>query len=202
MTAPANPFAYDAPAQPDAAAPTTTTPAPVPAQQAAPPAAPAAPAAPGGADPFDGPAPQATRPRVLDMYNRLVLVIPHKVETVPNRLQPGTTQDRMTADVIVLDGGPLQYGGAPEKVPPVPHDKQVNVPHKIDRMFLSQAGLISQSSQALAKRQRGEPGMVLGRLTTGEASKPGHNPPWLLSPPTDADKQAARAYLATVDPFA
>jgi hypothetical protein len=136
------------------------------------------------------------------MYNRLLLILPYKVETVPNRLQPGSTQERMTADVIVLDGGALQYGGAPEKTPPKPHDKQVDVPHKVPRMFLSQAGLISQSSEALAKRQRGEPGMVLGRLTTGEAKEAGHNPPWLLAPPTDADKQIARAYLATVDPFA
>lgn len=158
----------------------------------------------GGEDPFAGPAPQQARgPRLRDLYGRLLLVIPHKLEEgIPNRLQPGTTQDRMTADVIVLDGGPIAYGGKPEGTPPVPHDKTANVPHKTDRMYISSAGLISQCRDALAKRQAGQPGMVLGRLGVGEAKEPGQSAPWLLSQPTDADKVTARAYLATVDPFA
>lgn len=204
MTTPANPFALDTPAPPAApAAQPAPTPAAAPAAPPLTPAAPppAAPAAP-EADPFDGPAPQSSRPRVRDMYNRLVLIRPHRLEEgLPNRLEPGKTQDRMTADVIVLDGGPLHYGGAPEKIPAVPHDKTAPVPFKVDRMYLSQAGLISQSRQALAKRLRGEPGMVLGRLTTGEA-KGDASPPWLLTQPTEAEKQIARTYLATVDPFA
>lgn len=197
-----NPFAMpEAPAAPAAVAPPVVAPA-----QTIPyaPAVPAAPAPAGGEDPFAGPAPQQPRgPRLRDLYNRLLLVIPHKVEEgIPNRLQPGTTQDRMTADVIVLDGGPIAYGGQPEATPPVPHSKTASVPHKTDRMYISSAGLISQCRDALAKRRAGQPGMVLGRLAVGEKKDPAQNAPWLLTPPTDADKVTARAYLATVDPFA
>lgn len=212
-TAPVNPFAFDAPAAPAAAAPTMPPAAAVAPPAAPAPAAPVTPSAPatpasvpyaGGDDPFSGPAPQAPRgPRLRDLYGRLLLIIPIKLETgIPNRLgKPGDTQDRMTADVIVLDGGPIAFGGKPEAMPPVPHDKTATVPHKTDRQYISSTGLISQSRLALAKRAQGQPGMVLGRLTKGAATEKGE-PPWLLTDPTDADKALARQYLAQVDPFA
>jgi len=180
--------------QAPAATPAAAVPAAAPAQ--------ADPFGASGADPFDNPAPQQPRgPRLRDMYGRLLLVIPHKVETVPNRLQPGTTQDRMTADVVILDG-PCPYGGRPEATPPVPHDKLADVPHKTPRMYISGVGIISQCREALAKRQAGGMGMVLGRLMVGEAKEQGQNAPYLLSVPTEAEKQVARNYLLTVDPFA
>lgn len=210
-----NPFALDtasAPATTSApatgnpfGAPAAAPPAPAFVAPATAPAAPATPAyMPAGEDPFAGPAPQQPRgPRLRDSYGRLLLLIPHKVEEgVPNRLQPGTTQDRMTADVIVLDGGDIHYGGKPEATPPVPHNKVSAVPLKTDRMYISSVGLISQCREALAKRRAGQPGMVLGRLTTGEQKEAGGNPPWLLTVPTEQDKAIARQYLATVDPFA
>jgi hypothetical protein len=157
------------------------------------------------ADPFDAPAPQRPRgPRLQEMYGRLLLVIPHRLEeNIPNRLDnKGGTQDRMTADVIVLDGGPISYGGKPEKLPPVPHDKVGAIPFRQDKMFISAVGLISQCREALAKKvTQGRPGMVLGRLMTGQATGD-QNAPYLLTPPTDADKAIGRAYLAQVDPFA
>lgn len=185
---PANPFAGVA--QPAPVAPVAAQPVPV---VTAP-----------GDDPFSGPAPQQPRgPRLRDLYGRLLLVVPVKLEKdVPNRREPGKTQDRMTADVIVLDGGPIAYGGTPEKTPSVPHDKTAQVPHKTAAQYISAAGIISQCREALAKRMLGQPGMVLGRLTVGQAKEPGHNAPWLLSVPTDADKALARQYLAQVDPFA
>jgi hypothetical protein len=204
MTTTTNPFALDTPATapaPAAAPATVTQTAPAAATFTAP--ATPAPSFEGG-DPFDGPAPQQAKgPRMRDLYGRLLLLIPHKLEEgLPNRLgKPGDTQDRMTADVIVLDGGPIAYGGAPEKIPAIPHDKTATVPYKRDRMFLSQAGVISQCRNALAKKvATGQPGMVLGRLSVGEA-KGDNNPPYLLTPPTEADKQVARQYLANVDPF-
>lgn len=188
-----NPFAMDAPAGGVATAPQPTAPA----------TAPAAPAT-GGDDPFSGPAPQQARgPRLRDLYGRLLLLVPQKLEQgIPNRLQPGTTQDRMTTDVVVLDGGPIAFGGRPEATPPVPHDKSAQVPHRTPGMYVSSAGLISQCREALTKRAQGQPGMVLGRLTTGNAKEPGQNAPWLLTPPSEQDKQVARQYLAQVDPFA
>ena len=198
-----NPFAVDTAPAPTPA-PTTPTPAAAnPFGQA--PAAPVAPVQPtGGEDPFSGPAPQKARgPRLRDLYGRLLLLVPTKLETgVPNRLQAGSTQDRMTTDVIVLDGGPIAFGGTPEKTPPVPHDKTAQVPHKTAGQYISSTGLISQCREALARRAQGQPGMVLGRLSTGTAKEAGQNAPWLLLPPTDEDKQLARQYLAQVDPFA
>lgn len=137
-----------------------------------------------------------------DLYGRLLLLIPHLVETVPNKQRPGETQQRMTADVVVLDGGPIAYGGAPEKVGGAPHDKTATVPYKRPRMFVSSVGVISQCREALAKKiTQGRPGIVLGRLTVGEA-KPDQSPPYLLTPATDADKALARQYLSQIDPFA
>jgi hypothetical protein len=200
-----NPFAMDTPAPAGNTATATLAPLAQPAAPVSP-----APAAPqgdpfAGGDPFSGPAPQQARgPRLRDLYGRLLLLVPKKLETgVPNRLgKPGDTQDRMTTDVIVLDGGPINYGGRPEATPPVAHDKVAQVPHRTADMFVSSKGLISQSRDALAKRAQGQPGMVLGRLTVGEAKEQGQSAPWLLTPPTEDDKNIARRYLASVDPFA
>lgn len=199
-----NPFALDTPATAGTSTATLPQPTqPVPAQPTVP--TQPNPAAAGGGDPFDGPAPQEARgPRLRDMYGRLLLIIPLKLEEgIPNRLgKPGDTQDRMTADVVVLDGGTIHYGGKPEKIPSIPHTKASEVPLKNARMFISSVGLISQCRQALAKKvTTGQPGMVLGRLNVGEA-KGDQAPPYLLTSPTDADKVIARQYLANVDPFA
>lgn len=187
-----NPFALDTP------------PAPAPAPAAAPAASPP-PSTPPGVDPFDAPAPQQPRgPRMRDIYGRLLLIVPHKLEEgIPNQKgKPGDVQDRLTADVVILDGGPIAYGGRPEATPSIPHDKTTNPPHRNSRMYISNVGIISQCRLALAKKvTTGQPGMVLGRLGVGEA-KGGNNPPYVLSAPTDADKQTARQYLSTVDPFA
>jgi hypothetical protein len=191
-----NPFALNTPAAPT----TTTTAAPVaaPAQVSTPAPDPFG----NGEDPFSGPAPQRPRgPRLREMHGRLLLIVPKKVETVPNNKRPGETQERMTADVVVLDGGTIIYGGRPEAIPAIAHDKQAEVPLRSEAMFISSVGLVSQCREALAKRAQGKPGMVLGRLSVGEA-KGDNNPPYLLTQYTEADKAIARQYLAQVDPFA
>jgi hypothetical protein len=192
-----NPFALSAPAPAPVAAPVAPTPAPA--------TAPALPTQPTDVDPFDAPAPQRPRePRLQEMYGRLLLIIPHRLEEgIPNRLDPkGGTQDRLTADVVILDGGPIHFGGKPEKLPPIPHDKVGQVPYRNEKMFISAVGLISQCREALAKKvTQGRPGMVLGRLMTGQATGD-QNAPYLLVVATEADKAIARQYLTTVDPFA
>ena len=208
-----NPFALDAPA-PAPAAPAApapaTAPAPTPVQPApVPPVAPTAPIGAAADDPFDNPAAQQARgPRMRKMYGRLLLIIPRKLETgvvsrtLKNNDGSPAVQDRMTADVVILDGGTIAYGGKPEAVIPVPHDKSAEVPFKVAGMYISNAGLISQCREALAKIvSQGRPGMVLGRLAQGQGGTNG-NPPWILTPATDADRAIGKAYLATVDPFA
>ena len=193
-----------------------TDPAPVPATApVTPPAAPPAPAQPaadpyGDADPFanSDPAAQAPRaPRFRELYNRLVIIIPKRLEKglvsprFKNTDGSATIQDRMTADIIVLDGPTIHYGGEPEKIPPTPHHLTAEVPAKWADTFISFSGIISQCREALARKAQGQPGMVLGRLTKGQDSGKG-NPPWILTVATDADKEIGKAYLHTVDPFA
>lgn len=109
-------------------------------------------------------------------------------------------QDRLTMDLVVLDGGTIHYGGRPEDIVPVPHNMTAEVPAKFTDVYDSHAGIISQCRDALEKVKQGQPGRVLGRITVGE--KKGENkPPFILTPYTDADRQIALAYLATVDPF-
>jgi hypothetical protein len=215
MTAPANPYAMPAapaatpaPTNPYATAPAPANPyaaQPTPAPVTAPAPTPApAPAAPAGGDPFGDPAPQAPRgPRLQEMAGRLILITPKLTEQVlssdPKRA--GEYVTRMTADVVILDGGPCAYGGKPEGRPPTQHDKVAQIPHRSRDMFISAVGIVSQCREALEKRQRGEPGMVLGRLGYGEQKRADYAAPWLLAAATDADKAIARAYLATVDPF-
>lgn len=173
-----------------------------PQPQYAPPAPPqvpqGAPVAPGyggahpqGVDPFNAPTPpqaNIVRPRLLDFAadGRLVLISPIKIDrNLPNNLgKQGDTQDRMTADVVILDGPPFPYGGAPEKG--TPHNLTAQVPYEIISMFISSAPLISQ-----CERRLGE--MVLGRLSRRQL--PNGNTAYRLDDPTEADRAVARAYL-------
>lgn len=131
---------------------------------------------------FHAPAPpqaSITRPRLKDFArdNRLVLIKPIRIERgVPNtKGKPGETQDRMTADVIVLDGPPIPMGGKPEEGQP--HTTQAVPPYEIVSMFISSAPLISQ-----IERRMGE--YVLGRLSM--RSLPNGNTAYRLS--TDANE--------------
>jgi len=200
-----NPFALDTPTptQPTTTAAATVQQPTTPVQQTAP-AQQAAPAAQTGGDPFAGPAPQAERPRIRDLVGRLLLIRPLLVEKVLQKDDDGVerTVNRMTADVIVLDGGPLNYGGAPEKVGGRPHDKVAAVPYRVEGMYISSVGIVSQCRDALAKRAAGQPGMVLGRLGAGVAKSAQHNPPYLISEYTPDEAAVCRQYLATIDPFA
>ena len=173
----------------------------------------APPAAPSGGDEFDvefeDPAPQRAKgPRLEEMYGRLLMIIPKGMDKGKGTDSEGkaTEYDRMTADVIVLDGGPIAFGGDPGGRPPIPHDKVENVPLRVTDMYISAKGLISQSSRAWTKAQAKAPGaFVVGRLGVGEKKNPAHQAPWLLTKATDAEKDTVRAYVRAVreaDPFA
>lgn len=197
--------AQQAPAAPVHAAPVTPVAAPAAAQFVAPPVNPYGTPS-GGTDPFDDPAPPRPRgARLDDMAGRLLIIIPKGMDKGKSTEADGSVSsyDRMTADVVVLDGGPMPYGGKPNGRPPIPHDKVAEIPYRQTAMFISGTALISQARLAWEKRQRGEPGMVIGRLGWGEQpADPRFQAPWILLKATDADKDVARRYLATIDPFA
>lgn len=129
--------------------------------------------------------PQATivRPRMRDFArdNRLVLIKPIKIERgVPNtKGKPGDVQDRLTADVVILDGPPIGMGGQPENG--VPHTTQVNPPYEVLSMYISSAPLISQ-----IERHMGE--YVAGRLSIKQL--PNGNTAYRLSTETDENDRA------------
>jgi hypothetical protein len=157
-----------------------------PAPPQAPPAAPqqyAAPVAP------DRPAATVLRPRLQDFGRdgRLVMISPTKIERgLPNRLgKPGDVQDRMTADVVILDGAPFPFGGAPEKGQP--HTTSASAPYEVPAMFISSAPLISQ-----CERRIGE--SVLGRLRIVQLEN--GNSAYRIDDPTQADFDACNAFIA------
>jgi len=161
-----------------------------PQPQYAPPQAPpapqqqyAAPVAP------DRPAATVVRPRLQDFGRdgRLVMISPTKIErNLPNRLgKPGDVQDRMTADVVILDGAPFPFGGAPEKGQP--HTTSASAPYEIPAMFISSAPLISQ-----CERRMGE--SVLGRLRIVQLEN--GNSAYRIDDPTQADFDACNAFIA------
>lgn len=177
-----------------------------------------------GEDPFGAPRPpRGNAPAIADLYGCLLLISPHKLEEgIASRFKDdkgnAVVQDRMTADIVVLDGGEhpngqVPWGGKPYAQNPAerrPHDRVFITPDKIGGAYISQKALVSQLSDALAvyrAKGAGQVGtMVLGRLAQGQVGSNGGNPPWILSAfdtLTDADKQKARAWLAAhpVDQF-
>jgi len=100
---------------------------------------------------------------------RLVLVKPLKVEVGINTVVG--VRDATVADVIVLDG------------------TAAGTVHSATFVF-------PKVLQSQLKANVGSGRYNLGRVGKGVA-KPGQNAPWLLTDPTEADKQAARNYLAS-----
>jgi len=217
-----NPFGQQVAAPPAPAQPAYAPPAPqgYPAVPASPPPATSAPHS-GADDPFGGPAPQASRPRIRDLEGRTLLIIPQKIQrglisrTLKDNNGQPVVQDRLTADIVVLaPAEPVAYGGSPEALQTSqrrPHDKSATVPWFIQGMWISNVGLISQTSVAMANVERQRAGvtlppgsitMVLGRLFQDD---PKNQPQgsWLIDKPTDEEMALARAWLRANprDPF-
>lgn len=142
-------------------------------------------ASPGGqpdGDPFAAPEAIASEfPKIDAMRGRLVMVRPHKLEEGLKSAEFDNLYDRMTSDVYVIDGGPVKNEAGQ------PFEGTV-----FTAMYISQSRLIQQVAPKI-----GTGVMALGRLDTykpGQPAKKGN--PWGLADPTEADKAAARAYIA------
>lgn len=84
-------------------------------------------------------------------------------------------KDTIRANIVVID------------------EKDVSASEEVEDGLIFGGVLIGQLKSKIGK------GLVLGRLEQGTA-KPGQKPPWRLADPTDAEKDVARAYLATKAP--
>ncbi|MDQ8047098.1 MAG: hypothetical protein REI11_21000, partial [Patulibacter sp.] len=146
---------------------------------------------------------------LADMFGRLVMFFPLKLETVPRNPQYITdeqrrtgnvTQERLTATVVVLDDGqggmqPIQWGGKPYALPPSPHTNSDPLPYLRQGMRINQTQVIGQLTGALPQGPGATPGIVVGRVTK---RGPAQNDPWYLITATQQEVDLANQYLALV----
>lgn len=133
---------------------------------------------------------------------RALLILPESIErNRPGKARQGDLPgavpqpyDRITATVVVLDGGPVQWGGTSPQDPV----KSGLVPFVIKGMFITQKNVVAQLQEALQVRQAGGPGLLVARLwKTG----PEQNAAFVLQDPDEAAVQAYNAYVSQVNPF-
>lgn len=139
------------------------------------------------ADPFATAAQAGPVVRCLG-HDRLIVAIPLRVEQqeIPtqylNGKPPGTKSDVLVADVIAIDGGPIMFGGDPDKG--VPDTSGPIMPGQPMREFrFYQTTLISQLRGHIGQ------GPVIGRLLYGRTKT--NLPNWKLTDPRDGDKALA-----------
>lgn len=219
FAAPPAPAPAPQPQQPMYAPPAAPAPAPQyapPQQQAYAPPAPQTQQAPPPA--LDPNALRAAPPPVVgegkgaklaDMYGRLVLVFPQSLTrtqrrpehiTAEDRINGNTMQDQLTATIVVLDAGPgrmdpIAFGGAPHKLPPIPHTESAPLPYVRKSLWINQSRLISQLRDFLPAQPGGVPGMTVGRVTK---AGPNNNDPWFLIAANEQELALAGQYLTLV----
>jgi hypothetical protein len=132
-----------------------------------------------------------TRPRIADLRNRCVIVQPIAIARNVPGVQAGQVQDRITANIFVLDGGPLEFGGKPEKY--VPHTLVVATPYVAEGVYISQTNLVAALLPSLPSPQAPQGGLVIGVIEQGRASKAEFNPPWNLTLLDPADPRRGLA---------
>lgn len=141
-------------------------------------------------DPFENPADIVSNfPKVRDLKGHLVLFTPVKFEAdvrsnFTNMHGSPKLQDRITTDLVVLDGPINGFDDT-----------------KFDALWISNDRIVKRLVPAVKTGR-----MVLGRVNTPDPNKaPGVGNPWDLVAPSEADKQVARDYITSLkeeDPFA
>lgn len=126
-----------------------------------------------------------TRPAVRDLVGRVVVIRPTRYEERVPGVDPGTFQERVTADVLILDGGRLEFGGNPTRGRP--QLLAVNAPYLTQGMYISNTNVV-----AAVRDQTGR-GVVLGRIVQGRSNDPKRNAPYNLVTLDEADPMRAAA---------
>lgn len=145
-----------------------------PAQQYAPPAPPASPA--------DFKKPQGLgsglAPAVRDLADRVVLFMPKRFDQNVPGVKKGELQDRITMDFIVFDGGPIVFGGNPERGKP--HTWRSDTPAEFFGGLASQIPVVRELKEVIG-------GQLLARVRRGTTKVAEHSPPWILEEVDPAD---------------
>jgi hypothetical protein len=151
---------------------------------------------------FDNPAPLGgNEPRPRDLIGRTVFIQPTLIERAPKLgTKTGETEDRITANITVIDGGPLQFGGAPEKQPTVPHTMTVAVPYTATDVYISQTNMVKACKRSLPSAARPQGGVVVGFIEFGKQNDPTKNAPINLTElaPTDPRRIVAGQVLNSI----
>lgn len=141
-------------------------------------------------DPFAEPAAIPSEfPSAASFRGRLVLIQPTRMELdLPKKGgKPGQLEDKVTATVTVVDGsGPVEL--CPQQVP-----SGIFVDGPVYAgVWFSQQRIVG----AICPKRTFSPQMRLGRIDTFKPGPAREGNPWGLNPPTEADKQMARDFLA------
>ena len=139
-------------------------------------------------DPFAGPAVIPTEhPNISSFRGRLILISPRKSEQVPDNFNKGQLKDKITADVLVVDG----QGAVPIFKQFEPTGQWLEGP-EFRGVWFDGTRVVTQLTPSIPS------GMVLARVETFQpGTRPGPGNPWGLIDPTEEDKQLARNFLAT-----
>jgi hypothetical protein len=126
-----------------------------------------------------------TRPAMRDLVGRVVVIRPNRYEPTAPGVTPGSTQERITADIMVVTGGPLQFGGNPGRGKP--NTLQAPAPYFATGVYISNTNIVAACKEFVGKS------VVLGRVAVGITNTPGNNPPFNLLKVTPAEPEYGQA---------
>lgn len=135
------------------------------------------------------------RPSIQELNGRLVVIVPHRIdETTLDTFakDPKPVKPTIYADLVVLDGGPLNFNAAPKASPPRPYATHVAaIPVEFYNITLQHPNIVNSCRGAVGR------GIVQGVIEQGQANTPGNNPPWNLTKLAESDprRQIVAAYV-------
>lgn len=141
-------------------------------------------------------------PSISELAGRFVAFVPKSYDPNAKGLDPNVpVKPAVTTDVIVLDGGNLQYGAAPKADPPRPNPTHITAidpqpgPDGIVRQgAVFPNRVFSGVNVVSALRDNVGRGIVLGVVELGTVGKPGQNRPWNITPLTPSDPRRMLAH--------
>jgi hypothetical protein len=114
-----------------------------------------------------------TRPAIRDLVGRVVVIRPTRYEPNAPAIKPGETQERVTADILIVTGGSLDFGGNLVTANK-PHTYRVVTPYLAKGVYISNTNIVASVKDSTGKAP------VLGRIAMGVTNTPGNNAPYNL----------------------
>lgn len=114
-----------------------------------------------------------TRPAIRDLVGRVVVIRPTRYEPAAPAIKPGETQERVTADILIVTGGPLEFGGNLVTANK-PHTSRVATPYLAKGVYISNTNIVASVKDSTGRAP------VLGRIAIGQTNTPGNNAPYNL----------------------